>query len=102
CRGPLDGLPLLGAQSFYNSLQFRVQKRAGHYCSFEGNYTFSKLTDDSSTGANAFVGNLNTGNPQELDNLKAEHSISANATTHRLAAAIIFDVPVARGRWIGS
>jgi hypothetical protein len=100
--GPFEGLPLLESQSFYNSLQFRFQKRTSHYFSFEGNYTFSKLTDDSSTGANAFVGNLNTGNPQELDNLKAEHSISANDTTHRLAAAIIFDVPVGRGRWIGS
>jgi hypothetical protein len=100
--GPFEGLPLLEAQSFYNSLQFRFQKRTSHYFSFEGNYTFSKLTDDSSTGANAFVGNLNTGNPQELDNLKAEHSISANDTTHRLAAAIIFDVPVGRGRWIGN
>jgi Carboxypeptidase regulatory-like domain/TonB dependent receptor-like, beta-barrel len=100
--GPFEGLPILGAQSFYNSMQFRFQKRTSHYFAFEGNYTFSKLTDDSSTGANAFVGNLNTGNPQELDNLKAEHSISANDTTHRLAAAIIFDVPVGRGRWIGN
>src|SRR5207245_4079313 len=36
--GPFEGLPLLGAQSFYNSLQFRFQKRASHYFSFEGNY----------------------------------------------------------------
>jgi len=100
--GPFEGLPTLAAQSFYNSMQFRFQKRTSHYFSFEGNYTLSKLTDDSSTGANAFVGNLNTGNPQELDNLKAEHSISANDTTHRLSAAILFDVPVGRGRWIGS
>jgi hypothetical protein len=48
------------------------------------------------------VGNLNTGNPQELDNLKAEHSISANDSTHRLSAAIIVDVPVGRDRWIGA
>ena len=100
--GPFEGLPDLGAQSFYNALQIRFQKRSSHSISFEGNYTLSKQTDDSSTGANAFVGNLNTGNPQELDNLKAEHSISANDTTHRLSAAIIVDVPVGRGRWIGS
>jgi outer membrane receptor protein involved in Fe transport len=99
--GPLEGLPLLGAQSFYNALQLRFQKRSSHYVSFEGNYTLSKSTDDSSVGANAFVGNLNTGNPQELDNLRAEHSISANDTTHRLAAAIILDLPVGRDRWLG-
>jgi hypothetical protein len=36
-----------------------------------------------------------------LDNLKAEHSISANDATHRLTAALIFDIPVGRERWIG-
>ncbi len=99
--GPFEGLPLLGAESFYNALQIRFQKRASHYIGVEGNYTFSKMTDNSSTGANAFVGNLDTGNPQELDNLKAEHSISANDSTHRLALAIIVDLPVGRDRWIG-
>ena len=99
--GNFEGLPLLEASSWYNSLQIRFQKRASHYISFEGNYTLSKATDDSSVGANAFVGTLNNGNPQQLDNLKAEHGISANDATHRLAAAVIVDLPVGRGRWIG-
>ena len=99
--GPFEGLPLLEAESFYNALQIRVEKRAGHYISFEGGYTFSKSTDDSSSGRNAFIGSLASDNPQELDNLKAEHSISANDATNRLAMAIIADVPVGRGRWIG-
>jgi hypothetical protein len=47
------------------------------------------------------VGGLAFDNPQELDNLKAEHSISANDATHRLALAIIAGLPVGRGRWIG-
>lgn len=99
--GPFEGLAILGAQSFYNALQIRFAKRTSHYFTFNGNYTLSKLTDNSSTGANAFVGNLDTGNPQELDNLKAEHSISANDTTHRLSVAVIFEVPVGRERWLG-
>ncbi|MGA9040094.1 MAG: TonB-dependent receptor [Terriglobales bacterium] len=99
--GNFEGLPLLEAQSFYNSLQIRFQKRTSHYISFEGNYTLSKATDDSSVGANAFVGTLNNGNPQQLDNLKAEHGISANDATHRLAAAVIVDLPIGRERWIG-
>ena len=99
--GNFEGLPLLEASSWYNSLQVRFQKRTTHYTSFEGNYTFSKSTDDSSIGANAFVGTLNNGNPQQLDRLNLEHGISANDATHRLALAVIFDVPVGKDRWIG-
>jgi len=99
--GGFAGLPTLNANSWYHALQVRFQKRAGHYISFEGNYTFSKFTDDSSAGRNAWVGNLGLDNPQLLDDLKAEHSISANDTPHRLSAAIIFDIPVGKDRLIG-
>jgi Carboxypeptidase regulatory-like domain/TonB dependent receptor len=99
--GGFEGLPTLNANSWYHSLQIRFQKRASHYISFEGNYTFSKSTDDSSAGRNAWVGNLGFDNPQVLDNLKAEHAISANDTPHRLTAAIIFDLPVGKDRLIG-
>jgi Carboxypeptidase regulatory-like domain/TonB dependent receptor len=99
--GDFEGLPVLEASSWYNSMQVRFQKRTSHHLSFEGSYTFSKLTDDSSVGANAFVGTLNNGNPQQLDNLKAEHGISANDTPQRLAAAIIVELPIGREDWIG-
>ena len=99
--GGFEGLPTLTANSWYHSLQVRFQKRASHYISFEGNYTFSKSTDDSAAGRNAWIGNLQYDNPQLLDNLKAEHGISANDAPHRLTAAIILDLPVGRDRWIG-
>jgi hypothetical protein len=100
--GPFSGLTRLSATSFYNSMQIRFQKRASHYISFEGNYTLAKSTDNSSAGANSFItGLLSAGNPQVLDDLKAEHGISANDATHRLALATIAEVPVGRGRWIG-
>ena len=100
--GDFEGLPRLEASSWYNSMQIRFQKRTTHHISFEGSYTISKLTDNSSVGANAFVGTLNMGNPQQLDNLRAEHSISANDTPQRLAAAVVVDLPVGRDRWIGT
>jgi hypothetical protein len=100
--GVFTGLPLLGANSSYHSVQIRFQKRTSHNVSFEGNYTFSKATDDSSSGANAWVGNLQFDNPQVLDNLKAEHGISANDATHRFTMAAIYDLPFGRGRWIGN
>jgi hypothetical protein len=100
--GPFSGLTLLTASSAYESMQVRFQKHQGHYVSFEGNYTLSKATDNSSAGANSFItGLLSSGNPQVLDNLKAEHSISANDATHRMVLATIVDLPVGRGRWIG-
>jgi len=107
--GTFQGLPNFGANSWYNSLQIRFQKRMNHYISFEGNYTFSKSEDDSSIGFNAFVGNLNTispygytvGNPQQLDRLKNEWSISANDVPNRFVLATIIDAPLGRGRWIG-
>lgn len=100
--GDFEGLPRLVANSWYNSVQIRFQKRTSHYLSFEGSYTIAKMTDNSSAGANSFVGTLDNGNPQQLDNLAAEHSISANDTPQRLAAAIVLDLPVGRDRWIGA
>ncbi len=100
--GPFAGLTLLTANATYHSLQVRFQKRPSHYISFEGNYTLSKATDNSSAGANSFITtSLSAGNPQVLDDLRAERSISANDATHRLVLATIVDVPVGRNRWIG-
>jgi hypothetical protein len=99
--GGFEGLPTLNANSWYNSLQIRFQKRASHYISFEGNYTFSKSTDDSSAGRNAWLGNLQYDNPQVLDNLSVEHGIGSNDTPQRLTAAIIIDLPFGKDRWIG-
>ena len=100
--GVFQGLPVLSAASWYNALQAVFQKRGGRYLNFEGNYTWSKNEDDSSTGFNAFVGTLNNGNPQELDRLKAEWSVSANDATHRLVGAIILQIPVGRGTLVGA
>jgi len=89
-------------------MQVRFQKRMNHYFSFEGNYTYAKAEDDSSIGFNAFVGNLNTvfgytvGNPQQLDRLKPEWGVSANDATHRFVLAAIGELPIGRGRAIGS
>ena len=100
--GAFAGLPQLEAASWYNALQVRFRKRMSNYFSFEGGYTFSKETDDSSVGRNAWVGSLGNDNPQELDNLKAEHSIGASDATHRLALAMVGDLPIGRNRLIGA
>jgi Carboxypeptidase regulatory-like domain/TonB dependent receptor len=99
--GGFQGLPKMIASSWYNSLQIRFQKRASHYISFEGNYTLSRSMDNSSAGRNSWIGNLQYDNPQLLDNLRGEYGISSNDATHRLTTALIFELPVGKGRWIG-
>jgi hypothetical protein len=99
--GDFEGLMIEEANSWYNAMQIRFQKRTSHNVSFEGNYSVSKLTDDSSAGRNNFIGTLSAGMPQQLDRLNLEHSISANDAPQRLAAAVVVDLPVGRKQWIG-
>jgi hypothetical protein len=99
--GDFEGLMLEEANSWYNAIQFRFQKRTTHHISFDGSYTISKSTDDSSAGRNNWVGALGNGTIQQLDRLNLEHSISGNDTPQRLAVAVIVDLPVGRKQWIG-
>jgi hypothetical protein len=100
--GDFEGLILEEASSTYNAMQVRFEKRTTHHFSFDGSYTVSKSTDDSSAGRNNFVGTLSHGTVQQLDRLNLEHSIGANDTPQRLAGAIIVDLPIGRNHWIGS
>ncbi len=47
------------------------------------------------------MGSLGNGLPQQLDRLNLEHSIGANDTPQRLAAAVVVDLPIGRNEWIG-
>jgi len=99
--GDFEGLLLESANSWYNALQIRFRKRTTHHVSFEGSYTISKETDYSSAGRNNWVGALGLGQPQQLDNLSAEHSIGASDAPQRLAGAVVVDLPIGRNQWIG-
>jgi hypothetical protein len=96
-----EGLMIEEASSWYNALQIRFQKRTTHHISFDGSYTISKATDNSSAGRNNWVGTLGNGLPQQLDRLNREHSIGASDTPQRLAAAVVVDLPIGRQQWIG-
>jgi hypothetical protein len=99
--GDFEGLMIEEADSWYNAIQLRFQKRTTHHVSFEGSYTISKETDDSSAGRNNWVGTVGAGMPQQLDRLNLEHSIGANDTPQRLAAAVVVDLPFGRDELIG-
>jgi hypothetical protein len=100
-NGDFEGLMIEEASSWYNALQVRFQKRTTHHISFEGSYTISKATDDSSAGRNNWVGALGAGIPQQLDRLSLERSIGGNDTPQRLALAAVVDLPIGRKQWIG-
>jgi len=99
--GDFEALMLESANSWYNALQIRFQKRTTHHVSFTGSYTISKATDESSAGRNNWVGSLGQGIPQQLDRLNLEHSIGASDTPQRLAVATVVDLPIGRKQWIG-
>jgi hypothetical protein len=99
--GDFEALMIEEANSWYNAVQVRFQKRTTHHISFEGSYTISKATDDSSAGRNNWVASLGSGIPQQLDRLSAEHSIGGNDTPQRLAMAVVVDLPIGRNQWIG-
>jgi len=99
--GEFDGLPLLAALSRYDAMQIKFEKKAGKYVTFQGNYTLARATDNSSSGANSWVGWLGQGGPQALDRLSDEYSVSANNATNRVAAAFTANIPVGRGLLVG-
>lgn len=100
--GTFAGFPEFVATSSYQSMQVRFEKRLSHGLALSGSYTFSKFIDDSDSGGNAWIGNIGfAGAPQDLTNLRAEKSVSANDTPQRLAFAAIYELPVGRGRAVG-
>ena len=95
--GEFTGLPLLAANSRYNSLQIRFAKTAGSYLTFQGDYTLSRYTDDSSVGSNDWLAYYSLGAPQAPDRLQGEYGISANDATHHVTALAEFAIPFGRG-----
>jgi carboxypeptidase family protein/TonB-dependent receptor-like protein len=100
--GSFSGFPLFVASSSYHSFQARFEKRASHGVTFLGAYTFSKFLTNSDAGGNAWIGNLGfVGAPQDLTNLRAEKSVSGNDTPQRFVFAVVYELPVGRGKPLG-
>jgi len=90
------------ADSTYNSLQFRSEKR-GRYLTLLASYTFSKSLDDESS---VFGGSVGSGLPQDSNDLRAEHALSDFNAKNRLSLSAVYDLPFGRigarnGKWRG-
>ncbi len=87
------------SSSEYNSLLFRFEKRFSHGLNFVGHYTYSNYHSDS--GANtSWLGN----SPpiQDVYNLRDEWSLDGADTPHRFVFGYTYELPVGRGRALGS
>lgn len=86
-----------GASSIYHSLQIKVEKRVTDGLNLLVSYTDGKLIDDfsiiSNVGRNA--------NIQDINNRRADRSISANDVSQRFVSSFVYALPFGRGRAMG-
>jgi hypothetical protein len=81
-----------GANSIYNSLQVRVQKRLSHGIMINGTYTFAKSIDDASS--------IGGGTPivvQDANNLAAEYGLSSFDIRHQARLNYLYELPFGEG-----
>lgn len=81
-----------GANSIYNSLQVRLQKRMSHGIMINGAYTFAKSIDDASS--------IGGGTPivvQDSANLAAEYGLSSFDIRHQARINYLYELPFGQG-----
>jgi hypothetical protein len=79
------------AESNYNGLALQVTRRMSHGLQIIGAYTWSKTMDDAT--ADVFSTYLTPRRAQDFQNISGDYSRSALDHTHRLTAAVIYDLP---------
>jgi len=101
---PLTGLPPYpqfssilyvesNANSSYNSLQLRSEKRTSHGLALLLSYTYSKSFDDISS---VFGGSVGSGLPQNSRDLPADRGPSDFNAVNRFSGSFVYDLPVHR------
>ncbi len=81
------------ADSSYQSLQFRSERRLSHGLAFLAAYTYSKSIDDISS---IFGGSAGSGLPQDSQNPSADRGPSDFNASHRLSLSFLYDLPLRR------
>ncbi len=79
------------AESWYNAMYLRVEKRLSHGLSLVGAYTLSKLVTDIA------------GQPQDGVTVKDIRALNEDDTPHRLVMSWLYELPVGKGRrWLSA
>jgi len=79
------------AQSWYNAMYVRIEKRLSHGLSLQGAYTLSKLITDIA------------GAPQDGVTVRDIRALSDDDAPHRLVMSWLYELPVGRGRhWLSA
>ncbi|MCI0622643.1 MAG: TonB-dependent receptor [Acidobacteria bacterium] len=81
--------------STYHSMQVIVNKRSSSGLNIYANYNLSKTIQNMEA---ALRGNRNPGRPLDYYNLSLEKGIADNDQTHTIKMAILYDLPIGRGR----
>ncbi len=96
------------ARSEYHALQISLRKRMSHGVQFDLNYTLSKSLDMSSSAERADIGagfsgtGGYTGSTINSWRPDLEYSFSDFDMRHQLNANWLVELPLGRGRWLGS
>lgn len=83
------------AQSNYDSLQVRLQKRYTHGLQYQVSYTYGHSLD---TASSASLGSLNNGDFQDRRFPNANYGSSDFDVRHRFVFSYVYDLPVGRGQ----
>lgn len=85
--------------SLYNAFNLKVVKRASRGLTLTFAYTWASNWDNLYGGGSTLNG---TSGPQDNYNLKGEYSRAVNDIPNRIAASVLYDIPVGRGqRFLG-
>ncbi|MCX6624217.1 MAG: TonB-dependent receptor [Acidobacteria bacterium] len=95
----VSSTPLPTANSIYQALQVRADKRFSHGLQFLASYTWARSMDDSSAGAVTWLGGW--GSLQNPNDRRAEHSLSQFDIPHIFVFSYVYDLPLGRGKAFG-
>ena len=83
------------AQSNYNSLQVRLEKKYSHGLQYEAAYTFSHALDNASS---ASLGSVNNGDFQDQRYPNQNYGNADFDVRHRFVFSYVYDLPFGHGR----
>jgi hypothetical protein len=100
CNGGVSQTDAPVGQSLYNALQITYNHRVSKGLTALVSYTFSKFLDNVE-GNNSWSYAGNTG-PANNYNMAAEKSVDAGDVPQALVASYVYQLPIGRGRHVGS